>query len=305
MSAWIDAFLPTFGLIALGFALRRRVLTDPVVWAGMESLTFFVLLPALLAFSISTLHLGELPLGGMAVVTWATLLLATGASVALGRALGHRHAAVTSVVQGGIRFNNYVAFAVSVGLLGPPGLAFAGVSAGLIVPFVQVLLTFVFVLGAGRRPSPLRLLRQIGTNPLVLGCLVGFAFAAAGGMPAGVAPFARSLGQASLALGLLCVGAGLALGDLTRVPLTQATTAALKLLAVPAVTLGLGRALHVDAAALTVLTLTMAAPTATSAFVMARAMGGDARLMAAIITLQHFLAVVTLPVWALVLVPAR
>ena len=301
MAAWIDAFLPTFGLIALGFFLRRRTMTDATVWAGLENLTFWVLLPSLLASSISTVKLSELPIGAMAVTTWTTLGLGTVSALILARLLGHQHPAATSVLQGGIRFNNYIAFAVSVGLMGQGGLAFAGVSAGLIVPFVQVVLTLVFVLGGGRRVAPLKLLQQIAFNPLIIGSLVGFGFATVGGLPPGLAPFCRSLGQASLALGLLCVGAGLVIGDLADQPLTQILTALQKLVAIPALTLILGRTMGLDSVPLAVLVLTMASPTAVSAYVMARAMGGDARLMAAMITLQHLAAIITMPLWALVL----
>jgi malonate transporter and related proteins len=41
----------------------------------------------------------------------------------------------------------------------------------------------------------------------------------------------------------------------------------------------------------------MALPTATTSYVMARAMGGDAPLMAALTTTEHLAAVATLPLW--------
>lgn len=303
MIAWIDAFLPTFGLIALGFHLRRTLIPDEAVWSGMERLTFWVLLPALLASSISTVKLAELPLGQMAAAIWITLVLATGAAIGLARVLGHDRAAMTSIVQGGIRFNNYVAFAIVGGVYGQPGLAFGGITAGLIVPCVQVLLTLVFVLSEGRKLAPLGLARQIALNPLILGCLIGFIFAAAGGMPAGVAPFARSLGQAALALGLLCVGAGLSLEALRDNHRTQSLVAVQKLVLVPLLTLGLARLFGLEQMPAAVAVLTMAMPTAVTSYVMARAMGGDARLMAAMITQQHLVSVGTLPLWALWLVP--
>jgi malonate transporter and related proteins len=299
--AWIDAFLPTFGLIGLGFLLKALTLRDDAFWAGLERLTFFVLLPALLAWSISTIDLRGLPIGGMAGAIWPTLLLATGASIAIALALGHDRAAMTSIVQGGIRFNNYMAFAIAAGLYGQAGLAFIGVAAGLIVPFVQVILTLVFVLSAGRSLKPLLLFRQIGTNPLLLGCLAGFAFAAFGGMPPGLLPFSRALGQAALALGLLTVGAALVPGSLREAPLTQLLVGGLKLLLVPLMTFGLLRVLAVDPIPASAAILAMATPTATTGYVMARLMGGDARLMAATITLQHLAAVITLPLWALLL----
>lgn len=298
MTAWIDAFLPTFALIALGFVLRRGILADPAVWSGLETLTFRVLLPALLASSISTVRLSELPLGRMAGAIWVTLLVGTCLALGLARLFRHDRAAMTSVVQGGIRFNNYIAFPIAGGLYGQAGLAFAGVVAGLIVPCVQVILTFVFVLSEGRRLNPLGLARQIVLNPLILGCLIGFAFSAAGGMPAGVAPFARSLGQAALALGLLCVGAGLSPDALREDTPTHLAVAAQKLVLMPLVTLFLARLIGLDPIPTGISVLTMAMPTATTGYVMARAMGGDARLMAATITVQHLLGILTLPVWA-------
>lgn len=298
MEAWIDAFVPTFGLIALGFGLRAVLLRDEAVWNGFETLTYWVLLPTLLAYAISTVNLADLPLGGMAVVIWVTLGLATVVALILARRLGHAHAATTSILQGGIRFNNYIAFALASGLKGAPGLALAGVAAGLIVPFVQLILTFAFVLGGGRRVSSLGLLRQIVLNPLLLGCFVGFVFAGLGGMPPGIGPLARSLGQASLAIGLLCVGAALRPGDLKDEPVTQVAVALLKLVAVPALALLLARLVGLEPVSTTVVVLTLATPTATSSYVMARAMGGDARLMAVAITLQHLAAIFTLPVWA-------
>ena len=301
MAAWIDAFLPTFGLILLGFALRRTLLRDESVWIGLETLTFWVLLPCLLAHSIASVRLSDLPVGGLAVAIWTTLATATATALLLARSLRHGPPATTSIVQGGIRFNNYMALAIGAGLYGPDGLALAAVSAGLIVPFAQTIVVLVFVVNSGRRPSPLVMIRQVITNPLLLGCLVGFSFATVGGMPAGVAPFARSLGQASLALGLLCVGSGLTLAALRDWPLTQAAITVQKLVAVPLLTWALGTALGLDRLSVAVAVLTMAMPTATSSYVMARAMGGDARLMAAIITLQHLAAVMTLPVWAGVL----
>lgn len=298
MAAWIDAFLPTFALIGLGVFLRARVVRDASTWASIETLTFWVFLPALLASAISTLDLAALPLGRLAAAVWLPLLAATAGALVLARALGHGHAALTSVVQGGIRFNNFVAFSIVGGLYGAPGLALGGIVAGLVVPFVQVIVTVVFASGDGRRIEPLRLARQLSANPLLLGCLAGFLFAAAGGMPAGIAPLARTLGQASLALGLICVGAALAPAALRELPGTQLLVGAQKLIAVPLVTLLVARSLGLDPLPAAVAVMFMAMPTAPTSYVMARALGGDARLMAAIITLQHAAAIGTLPLWA-------
>ncbi|SUE42621.1 AEC family transporter [Roseomonas gilardii] len=304
MSMWLDAFVPAFGLIALGMVLRRRMLRDDAVWAGMERLIFHLLMPALLVSSIASVDLHSLPLGGMAASIWITLLLGTALSLLLARLMGQTHPAATSVMQGGIRFNNLVAFAVTGGVLGAPGVALGGVTTGLIVPCVQLLLTVVFAMGGGRGwPRPTSVLRQVARNPLIQGCLIGFAFSLMGGLPPGLGPLLRALGGASVALGLLAVGAALTPGAMRDRPLLQNLVAAQKLLLMPLLTLCLARLLGLDALPAAVAVLFMAMPTATTGYVIARAMGGDAPLIAAMTTGQHVLAVLSLPFWVWLLLP--
>jgi predicted permease len=301
LAAGADAFAASFGLIALGALLRRTLLPEAAVWAGLEKLVFYVLLPALLAGAIGGVDLARLPLGGMAVTIWTTLLLGTLASVALARALSHGHAATTSVLQGGIRYNNLLAFAAAGALFGAPGIAMGGVATGFIVPMAQLIVTLGFAFGGGRGLEPRRLARQIALNPLLLACALGFLLAALGGPPPGPAGLLRSLAQASLATGLLCVGAALTPGALRDRWRTQAAVAVLKLMVMPAIALVLARWTGLAPLAAAIAVLFMAQPTAPTAYVQARAMGGDAPLMAAMITGQHVLALATLTFWAMLL----
>lgn len=301
MSAWLDAFVPIFGLLALGAALRRTLLREETVWAGTERLVFWVLLPCLIVNALSAIDLRTLPVGALAATFWGALGLGTAMSVLLARMLGQDHAAMTSVLQGGIRFNNLMGFAIAGAIWGAPGLALAAVATGLIVPFVQAVATVAFALGGGRRVTPVGVARQVMLNPLILACLIGFAAGAAGGLPPGLAPAVRGLGQASVALGLLCVGAALTLRGLGDRPTVQAATAGLKLVVVPALTLAIGTALGLGTLPAAVAVLFMALPTAATSYVMARAMGGDAPLMAAITTSEHLASMLTLPVWVWVL----
>jgi hypothetical protein len=299
LAPWADAFVPAFGMLALGAALKRALLRDDAVWAGIERLVFWVLLPCLVAGALGNVRFAELPVGGMAMALWGALALGTLIAVLLARALGHDHAAMTSVLQGGIRFNNVMGFAIGGAIWGADGIAYAAVATGFIVPFVQATATIAFEVRRGVRP--LRLLRQVFLNPLILGCLAGFAIGALGGLPPGIAPAVRNLGQAAIALGLLCVGAALTLDGLSIAPRTQAATALLKLFVMPLMTWVLCAVIGLGQPATAIAVLFMALPTAATSYVMARAMGGDAKLMAAITTSEHLLSVLTLPVWVWVL----
>ena len=304
MNAWLDAFVPAFALLALGALLKRRLLRDDAVWAGMERLIYWVLLPSLIVGALAPLDLATLPLGRIAVAIWLALGTGTLVSILLARVMGHGHAAMTSVVQGGIRFNNLMGFAIAGALFGAEGNGFGAVATGVIVPFVQVVVTLLFAFGTDRGPpKPTTVIRNLLLNPLLLAVGIGFGIAALGGLPPGLAPTVQSLGRASVAIGLLCVGAALSLDSFTDRVGTQAATGVIKLIVMPAMTWGLCLLLGVPPLLTAVAVIFMALPTAATSYVMARALGGDAPLMAAITTTEHIAAVVTLPVWVVLVAP--
>ncbi len=302
--AWLDAFVPAFALLALGALLKRRLLKDDTIWAGMERLIYWVLLPSLIVAALAPLNLAELPLGRIAGAIWTALALGTVVSVMLARALGLAHPAMTSVLQGGIRFNNLMGFAIVGALFGAPGTGFGAVATGIIVPFVQVVTTLAFALDGQRGPPrPAMIARQLLLNPLLLAVAIGFGVAALGGLPPGIAPTVQTLGRASVALGLLCVGAALSVDSFSDRVGVQAVTGVLKLTVMPLVTWALCTLFGVPPLATAVAVIFMALPTAATSYVMARALGGDAPLMAAITTTEHIASILTLPLWVMLVAP--
>ena len=96
--------------------------------------------------------MARLPLGRIAAAIWVALALGTVVSVLLARALALAHPAMTSVLQGGIRFNNLMGFAIVGALFGAEGIGFGAVATGIIVPFVQTVTTLAFAFDGKRGP---------------------------------------------------------------------------------------------------------------------------------------------------------
>lgn len=295
MIPYIDAFAPAFGLILLGYLLKRGPFAEPLMWAGIERLVFFILLPALLVVSIGQANLGAMPL--LRLLAAILVGVATGFTlcVVLRHPLGLDFPGFTSLVQAGIRFNNFLGFAIAAPLFAQTGLAVGAVLTGLIVPLVNIVLVTMFTLGGSTRPGLIATARAIITNPLVAGCIGGFALNLAGGVPPGLAPLLRALGGASVALGLMTVGAALTLGGLRARGLAQVAAWLIKLVAVPTCVFLVASLLGVDPEVRILAALFMGLPTSSTSYVMARQMGGDAPLMAAITTSQHLAAVISLP----------
>ena len=266
---------------------------------------YYVLLPALFLHGLATASLDNVPVKGMALVLVLSTCAVTVALVASRALLKGSDAAFTSVFQGGIRFNNYVGVSIVAGLFGAQGIALAAVANAAIVPTVNILCVLVFVrYGTGAKMTAGKVARQLALNPLVLACFGGIALQVLGlGLPVVIEPVLKALGQASLPLGLLCVGAALELGSVRSWVRPVAYSSLAKFVIMPLATVGACHVFGLDGKAAIAAVLFQALPTASSSYIMARQLGGDAPLMAGIVASQTLLAAVTLPLAAIVLIP--
>ena len=290
------ALVPVASLIGLGLVLRRSGFLVDAFWPQAERLAYYVLLPCLFVHGLATARLDAVPVASLAAALVLSTLAVAAALVAAEPRLGLDGAAFTSVFQGGVRFNSYVGVTLAAGLFGAQGVALAAACVAAIVPTVNVLCVLVFARYGAARPTLPGIARAVALNPLVLGCLGGAVLQAAGaGLPAAAEPVLRALGQASLPLGLLCVGAalepGAARGWLRPVLAASVAKFALMPLAAALACAGLG--LHGPAAGAVLLFQTL--PTASSSYIMARQLGGDAPLMAAITAVQTLLSAAAIP----------
>lgn len=291
------ALLPIVLLIALGAALKLRQFLAESFWPQAERLSFYVLLPCLLFHGLATANLDALPVGSLAM----TLILSTVAVALLVTllrpAMRLDGPAFTSVFQGSIRFNNYVGVTLAAGLFGVQGVALAAVCNAAIIPTVNILCVLAFARHGSIRLDARGVVKQLTMNPLLVGSLAGILFQGLGiGVPPGIEPALRTLGAASLPLGLLCVGAALDFSTARRWISPVISSSVLKFVAMPLVTLAVARWFDLHGPVLMTALLFQVLPTASSSYIMARQLGGDAPLMAGITTMQTVLALVTVPV---------
>jgi hypothetical protein len=114
-------------------------------------------------------------------------------------------------------------------------------------------------------------------------------------LPTIVLDVLKQLAQMALPAGLLAVGAGLNLAALRGLHASFFWSTALKLLVMPLVAWGIALLLGLDAVSSSILIMFAALPTAPSAYILARQLGGNAELMAGMITGQTLLALLSLP----------
>jgi malonate transporter len=297
----VSALLPVFLVIALGVLLKQTLLPERSAWDSLERLTFYVLFPALLTVTTATADLAEVPVAGvggalaLAILILSSLLLIF--RPPLSRALGINGAAFTSVFQGAVRWNTYVALGIAGSLYGASGLALASVAIVAMVPLLNLICVLVLArYAADTSPGARATAGMVLRNPLIWSVLAGIALNVLGvPLPAILVSFAEILGQGALALGLLAVGAGLELGKALRPSAAVLFTIFLKLAIMPAIAISLALWFGLSGAALTVAAIASSVPSAPGSYILARQMGGDAPLLAHILSLQIVVALLTIP----------
>ncbi|MBD8573145.1 AEC family transporter [Pseudomonas syringae] len=293
----LTTLCPIILLIALGVVIKARAFVADSFWPGAERIGYYILLPSLFFYSLSTANLSQVPINDMAWVLLASTLGSAALLYAFRGRMAEQGAAFTSVFQGGIRFNNFIGVTVAAGLFGSSGVAMAAVANAIIVPTVNILCVLVFARCTPTHQALGSVLRSLFTNPLLVSCLLGVLARISGlTLPAWLSPMLASLGSAALPMGLLCVGAALSLGSLRLHLRPIACASVIKFLVMPTAAYLLCRSAGFGGQAAAVAVIFQALPTASSSYVMARQMGGDALLMANIIAAQTVAAAVILPV---------
>jgi predicted permease len=293
----LSALIPVFLVIALGFALRRRGFPGEEIWAPLDQLNYYVLFPALLLNTLATANLSDFDIWPMAGAMAAGQLSMVVVLIAGRRIYPMKGPEFSSVFQGAVRWNSFVALAAIASLFGPHGLTLAAVAVAVLVPIANTMSVMALTRYAmGMRADPLTLGKLLAKNPLLIACAVGIFLNATGiGLAKPLAVTANIIGAASLTLGLLAVGGGLRISHVVEEKWAVFYTSILKLIAMPILMMGFCLLFGVDGLPRQVVLICAAVPGATSSYVLARQLGGHMELMASLITGGTMLAVITMP----------
>lgn len=293
MQGILVALWPLFVLILMGAGMRRLDFPGPGFWPGAERFNYFVLFPALLFTSLASAPLSNPALPRLLGAVLLVLSLCVAGLYAARRWRKWPASRFGVLLQGVLRFNTYLGIAAVSSLYGKDGMLIATVVIALLVPMVNVL--SVLALSDPAERTLASLLKPIATNPLIVSCVAGVVLNLSGvELKWGVDRLLTLLANTSLPLGLLSVGAALRIDELRGHLGAMLGNSLVRLLLVPLVAWLCARALMLPASETAVLVLFFALPTAPTAYVLTRQLGGDSHLMAGIITLQTMLSAVTL-----------
>lgn len=288
----INILLPDFLLILFGAVLFRVTKWGTPFWEGMERLIYYVLFPALLFYSTSRSPIDFSKTGMTLQIAMAACI--TGIALGwLARPLFKVQPMVfESGLQTAFRFNSYIALAIASRMGGEEGTSLMGLIIGFAVPLCNMAAVHALVKNKGG------LFFELLKNPLLMATVCGVTFNLLGfHLPDVANAFLSRLGNASIALGLIMVGAGLRMSGIQSSKGIAAWFLIVKLAFVPAVTYALAVWANLPPLHMTMVVMFAALPTASSCYVLAVRMGGNGPLVAFLISAGTLLSMGTLPAW--------
>jgi predicted permease len=301
MIAAFESLLPIFLLIGLGFLLRWRKVVAADLWQGVELLGYWVFFPALLSETLIRAELRALPLTeitltmSLAFATMAGGLLLFRSTIM--RRLKLSGPSYSSLFQNATRWNGFIALPILAKLYGDDGVALVAIIMGVLVPIANIVNVAVVARNSGSRQlTYAQTAYVVFRNPFIWATAIGLAINfLAIPIYEPIMTGLHTLGGAAIGTGLLMVGAGLQAEEARRPSPAAWLGTGLKLAGMPAIVAFWLIVFGISGPAVIACLVCAGVPTAMSAYVLARQMGGDALLIATTVTLQTLISFISIP----------
>jgi malonate transporter and related proteins len=295
----VNSLVPVLALILAGYIINRSSFLPASFWPSAEKLTYYCLMPAMLVQSLAGKKMDTLPWFKILLTVEGTVLAS--AILITGWWLFNRQIngrLFTSIFQGGVRFNSFVTLALAESLYGRDGLMLAAVGTGFMIILVNVLCVSAFSLTVNKQAVSLKgLFNDLLKNPLLIACLIGVVLNISGiKIPTAVDSLLVLGGKAAFPLGLMAVGASYCGGNFRLHFNPIVVTSVVQFLFKPVMAGALAAYSGLPGSAASILILLFCVPTASSAYILAKQLGGDHEVMASIITVQTCISFLTMPV---------
>ena len=287
-----SALIPVFGLILIGYFFKRIKFPSHEFWPQADKLTYYVLMPSLLIYELSNASLNSKNSFSFVMAALLAIFFTMIILIIINKIKPTNASSFTSVIQGGIRFNTYVFLALSGAIFGKEGLVLSAIILTFAIPFINVLCITIFALYVSNdKLNFLYLIKSIITNPLIVACVIGGTINFIGiEFPVVINNTLAILSKAALPMGLLSVGFGLVIKEISSFKSELIISSFAKHLIMPILIFIFAKYFELDNIMISILVLFAVLPTAPSSFILARQLGGNMGLMSSIITVQTLLS---------------
>ncbi len=296
-----EAVLPIFILMLLGYVLKCLKITDKKGFDTVNKLVFKVFLPTLLFYNIYKTETGRVFDLKLVVFTIVGVVLVCMVGYAAVFGLSKSNARRGVMLQSFFRSNFAILGIPLVDYIcGDSATGLTSLMVAVVVPLFNVLAVFCLerFRGSGERIKLFRLVKNILTNPLIIGCILGaICFALHIKMPPILEKSVADVASLASPLAIIVLGASFSFSSIRGYVKDIVVVVFARLVLIPLIMLSVAAMLGFRGEALACLLIVFGAPVAVSSFSMAQQMGGDEKLSAQVIVISSAACLFTLFGW--------
>lgn len=295
----LNAVAPIFLVMAVGYAARYFHVLEERDLIKMNSVAFKVFVPVMMFNSLYNSDFSSTVRPQLIVFSLTGIVVLFFLSIAVSLIFCRDRSKQGVIIQGLFRSNFVIiGFPIVSAVISDENLGAVAIMLAIIVPTFNILAVFCLSIFGGEKLSLKEILKNIITNPLVIGSALGIlAVALELRLPPPVEKAISDLGSIANPLLIFLLGAFFTFDGL-RESLRYALAACIgRLVIIPAIMLPLAYKMGFRGLEFAVLIGVFASSTAVSSFTMAQQMGGDGKLAGNIVVLTSAACSFTLFAW--------
>lgn len=297
----VNAVMPFLIYISFGYGVRMSGLVDEAFMNKLNKLIFRAFFPILMFNNLYKVEPGFTLDGRLVAVGVGSVLLLELILVFLVPKFVKGNPQRGVVIQAIYR-SNFVLFAIplTTSLFGETGSVLASMMVAIVIPIYNVTAVIILELFHGGKSDIRVLVKNVCTNPLILGALVGFIFFMLQiKLPACIDETAAQFADLTTPLALFVLGGTLHFSAVRGNLKYLVPSLTVKMVFLPAVITALATAMGFGNLERFVLFTMYATPVATASYSMAQNMGGDGELAGQFVVISTAVSIVTIFLWVL------
>ena len=297
----VNAVMPFLIYISFGYGVRMSGLVDEAFMNKLNKLIFRAFFPILMFNNLYKVEPGFTLDGRLVAVGVGSVLLLELILVFLVPKFVKGNPQRGAVIQAIYR-SNFVLFAIplTTSLFGETGSVLASMMVAIVIPIYNVTAVIILELFHGGKSDIRVLVKNVCTNPLILGALVGFIFFMLQiKLPTCIDETAAQFADLTTPLALFVLGGTLHFSAVRGNLKYLVPSLTVKMVFLPAVITALATAMGFGNLERFVLFTMYATPVATASYSMAQNMGGDGELAGQFVVISTAVSIVTIFLWVL------
>lgn len=295
----LEAVAPMFLIMSIGIFLRRKNFMNETEVKKLNKLVFHVFFPCLMFRNIYGAEIEDAVDLKMIVYGVVMILLVYFTAMAVVVKIEPSNRSRGAMIQAIYRSNFVIlGLPIAANLFGGEKLTTTAVAVTIVVPLFNVLAVVVLEIFRGGKPDPVKILKGIARNPLIIGAVLGILTVVFQiQLPQLAEDVIDQLKDVATPLALVTLGMSLNLKEMGAEKRNLIICVLGRLVIVPGIALTGAALLGIRGVAFVTLLAVFASPCAVSSFTMAEQMDSDAELAANAVVLSSAFACVTMFLW--------